>query len=1148
MMNRKLTLVCIILMIISLVPPVFSTADAETVQDLTVDEGESKSYSYQQMIVDGDISVRGTLELKDVQLILDSSEENIFRIEESGTLNIQNSEILSYQDYVKREITYNLSEGYNMISLPFLREDDSIRSVLSPFEGNYDIARYYDAEKNTFPSYMPYRSDVFNDLDNIDESMGIILNITEPVDVTLGGYIPKRPSWELYEGDNWISYPYTEPKFASNVFSDIKDDIEAIRTQTTGESGGDWEEISMSDTMYPGKGYNIDMLNHTNLTLDVSYGISENDALNMDETGGMNLEFMRGSSGSITDTEIKGSGMEEGRPDITVRSNSVKIERCDFTDNHIGLRVDSCNPVVRDNHFQGSVKAGMDIISSSITIESNDFISSSGHAMTVKEGSPDIIDNQISGEAGIYLKDSDAVIKENNISDILGNGISASGGGPIVEDNYFLSNNKASVHSKSSNITIRSNTFVGEDGAIFLQGGKPVIQDNIIEGGGYGIQIKSSEAVIEDNAMTETNGWAIRVTGTANTSISRNEMTRCTSGMYLSGISISALNNTVEDCRGIGIEADNCTDLNLAENMISNNEGNGILFTNSFGAIFDNTVSNNYGGVHLRDSSPQISNNTIANNNLFGISMTGGSPLIDNDVISGNKNNAIKCDGASPMIRTTSVTGSKYHLYMLSSNVTAINSFILEEQVWKTVDSTLTLLNRFEVSTDEDKTLDGYPLIEKLPPGARIRGYRTDDNVTVRNRQGYIDFTPPENEFGLMTIIFEISVSGQRSDFPVVLNVTPINDPPSISQQQVNITYKPTKVTWSIVYTDPDNELPKSVEVVIDGDGYPMKEHNLSDHNTSDGKRYYYEKYLEPGGHEYHFIVKENNTLGKDITKKTVTKTISLEPESVSFSNLVVIAIMAAIMLFLLIFGVYYSIRKNKKNRNGGASSDKKDDKTKEESPVDLVEKLENELNSLSMKKEDKDDLNVLKKKNEIEAGDYFSEYGSEISTLHRIKSLPVLHKRHHDDETNEVEEKQEIIGEEWEKKEERVEHIDERDIGDSGSTEEVIEDDEAPNQQEGEQDQEGPKTDLIQMVGDVDVGEEEDKELVLGEGEEIQEEDIKKKHRVIKTSKKEVVKKKTRVLKGEGQEDTSDDDSPKSDNENLDQVGMKKRKRVIKD
>jgi len=1147
MMNRKVTLVCIMLMIISLVPPILSSTAAETVGDLTVEEGELESYSYQQLIVRGDMSIKGTLELKDVQLILDSSEENTFQVEESGTLQIQNSEIISYQDYVKREITYNLSEGYNMISLPFIREDDSTRSVLSPFEGNYDIARWYDAEKKIFPSYMPYRSDVFNDLDNIDESMGIVLNITEPVEVTMGGYIPKNPSWELYEGDNWISYPYTEPKIASNVFSDISDDIEAIRTQTSGESGSDWEELSMSDTLYPGKGYNIDILNHTNLTLDVSYGISENDALNMDETGGMNLEFMRGSSGTITDTEIKGSGMGEGRPDITVSSNSVKIERCDFTDNHIGLRVDSCNPIVRDNHFQGSVRAGLDILSSTATIESNEFNSSAGHAITVKEGSPDIIDNQISGEAGIYLEDSDAVIKENNIEDVTGNGIYASGGGPIVEDNYFLSNNKASIHSDSSNITIRSNTFVGEDGAIFLEGGRPTIQDNIIDGGGYGIQLKSSEAVIEDNSITEANGWAIRVTDTTNTSIYQNEITRCSSGMYLSGIGISALNNTIEDCRGIGIEADNCTDINLAENLISNNEGNGILLTNSFGALFDNTVSNNYGGVHLIDSSPQISNNTIANNNLFGISITGGSPLIDNDVISNNKNNAIKCDGASPMIRTTSVTGSKYHLYMLSSNVTAINSFILEEYVWKTVDSTLTILNRFEVATDEDETLNDYPLIEKLPPGARIRGYRTDDNVTVRNRQGYIDFTPPENKFGLMTIIFEISVSGQRSDFPVVLNVTPLNDPPSISQQQVNITYKPTKVTWSIVYTDPDNELPSSVEVVIDGDGYPMKEHNLSDLNTSDGKRYYYEKYLEPGGHEYYFIVRENNTLGKDITKKTVTKTISLEPESVSFSNLVVIAIMAAIMLLLLIFGVYYSMRKNNKNRNGGTSSDKKDDKIKEESPVDLVERLERELNSLSMKKQDKDELKVLKKKDEIEAGDYFSEYSSEISTLHRIKSLPVLHKRHHD-ESKDAEEQEEIIHQEQEGKEELEEHIDERELEDSGSTEEVIEDDETPSQQEGEQGQEGPKTDLIQMVGDVDVGEEEDGELVLGEDEETQEEDIKKKHRVIKTSKKEVVKKKTRVLKGEGDEKNSYDDSSENGNNNLDQVGLKKRKRVIKD
>lgn len=1148
-MMKKVAVVCTMIVFISLVMPLDTftqSTQGETVEGMVVDEGESLSYSDQQLIVEGDMNIEGSLSLKNVDLILNDSEGNTFEVKKTGSVDIKNSEIMSYQNYVRREIAYNLSEGLNMISIPFIQNDTSIESVLSPLDGYYDKVLYYDSENDRLRRYKPYDPPQFNDLNDIDESMGIAINITQDINITMEGCIPQTIERTLYDPENmmwddsnWISFPFTEPKIASNVFSVIQDDIDSIKTLTEAESGNDEETVLPTDKLYPGKGYKLKMKNTTNFTYDIPYGISRNRAASLDSKGGIDLVFEEGSSGDILDTKITGSGSEQGIQDVSVRSNSVKIERCTFRYNNIGIKVEESNPIIRDNTFESYVRTGIDIETSSPMVESNDFSSETGWAINILRGSPDIFSNSFNGVQGIRLEDSNGVIQDNNISDLSSRGVYAIGGAPIVESNMFSNNKRSSIRTESSNMTVMSNTFIETDGAgaAFLEGGSPSFHKNTIEGGGYGVQVKDSKALVYMNDISEVSGWGAKVIESENASVSNNTFRRCSSGISLSGTGLSVYNNIIEKSERTGIETDNSTDMTIRNNIVEDNDGPGIFLSSSYGAIFDNNILDNYGGIKLLDSSPQISNNTIANNRLFGISVTKGAPLIDNNVISGNKNSGLKCDESSPMIRGSSISGSEHHLYLISSNVTAINSFLLEEKVWMTVDSTLTILNRFEVGTEEDKKIEDYPLIEKLPPGASIKGYDTDHNITIRERNGHIDFTPPPDKYGRMTVNFEISVSGQQSYFPVTLNVTPVNDPPEISEQNVTITYKPNKVTWTMIYTDADNQLPSSVEVVIDGDAYPMKEANESDHNTSNGKEYYYEKYLEPGDHEYYFIAKENNTLGKDITRKTTTRTVSLEPNSVKFSNLIVITIMALIMAFLLIVGVYYS--KNKKEKldglEGGSDSKKELKKLKkreEESPVDLVEKLERELNSLSNNNKEKRGLKNLRN-DKIRSDELAADYGAARLQTPKIKSLPVLHKRRKENGKR-VEKGGIIEGEE-----------------DGEGKDEGEEKEDTGSLEKGEEGRKGTRTDLVDIVGDV----EDDEGSIVEEEPEDEEgtqKDTKKKHRVIRKSKKETIQKKKRVVKGDMTEKTEDHTSSGNSDIQKDELsegrGLKKRNRVIKE
>ena len=90
---------------------------------------------------------------------------------------------------------------------------------------------------------------------------------------------------------------------------------------------------------------------------------------------------------------------------------------------------------------------------------------------------------------------------------------------------------------------------------------------------------------------------------------------------------------------------------------------------------------------------------------------------------------------------------------------------------------------------------------------------------------------------------------------PVVLNSPPtLTAPPAPGQ----ILSPPsgesgTTFTYTIVYTDQDNNPPAYVRVVIDGKAYNMQEVDSTDVIYSDGKTYQYSTQLALGRHSYHF-------------------------------------------------------------------------------------------------------------------------------------------------------------------------------------------------------------------------------------------------------------------------------------------------------
>jgi len=131
------------------------------------------------------------------------------------------SEIGDYESYMVSSIvvqdaqdtqqrTLDLDDGWNFISMELLPEDTSIQSILDCPEdgisGDYSRVMYYDSIDEEWTSYKPGRAEHFNDLDVIDDEMGIWIKLDDAADLTVTGYVRDDISIQLDPGWNMVGY------------------------------------------------------------------------------------------------------------------------------------------------------------------------------------------------------------------------------------------------------------------------------------------------------------------------------------------------------------------------------------------------------------------------------------------------------------------------------------------------------------------------------------------------------------------------------------------------------------------------------------------------------------------------------------------------------------------------------------------------------------------------------------------------------------------------------------------------------------------------------------------------------------------------------------------------------------------------------
>ncbi len=105
------------------------------------------------------------------------------------------------------------SDGWCFVSLKLIPENTDIEAILNdPTYGisdNYDRVMYYDAAEEQWRSYVPGREDHFNNLQDIDNTMGIWIRMIDDATLTVIGFEPINTTITLQPGWNMVGYPST---------------------------------------------------------------------------------------------------------------------------------------------------------------------------------------------------------------------------------------------------------------------------------------------------------------------------------------------------------------------------------------------------------------------------------------------------------------------------------------------------------------------------------------------------------------------------------------------------------------------------------------------------------------------------------------------------------------------------------------------------------------------------------------------------------------------------------------------------------------------------------------------------------------------------------------------------------------------------
>jgi parallel beta-helix repeat protein len=189
--------------------------------------------------------IQGSDGIGDTPYIIDSDSQDNYPLMEPFT----NKTFDNYTD---------LKQGWNLISIPLIQENQELRKVLEMIDGWYDAVQWYDP--NDPWKHHKVGKPIGNDLSELNETMGFWIHITNPGDTTFlynGTQPTSNQTIQLHPGWNMVGYPTLTSYNRTDGLNNLTFDNQVDAIWSYDASTQKWEEMGESDYFEIGKGYYI---------------------------------------------------------------------------------------------------------------------------------------------------------------------------------------------------------------------------------------------------------------------------------------------------------------------------------------------------------------------------------------------------------------------------------------------------------------------------------------------------------------------------------------------------------------------------------------------------------------------------------------------------------------------------------------------------------------------------------------------------------------------------------------------------------------------------------------------------------------------------------------------------------------------------
>ncbi|UCG68296.1 MAG: FG-GAP repeat protein [Thermoplasmata archaeon] len=170
-----------------------------------------------------------------------------------------NYPLMDPSEYVPYENYTILTQGWNLISIPLIQQEQGITKVIQSIDGYYNALQWYNVTDNLDPwtDYTTIKS-FGNDLYKLNETMGFWIYITKPGE-TIFLYNGTQPNSnqtiQFHPGWNMVGYPSLTNHNRTAGLNNLTFGMEVDAIQWYDASTKTWHDMNENDYFEPGKGY-----------------------------------------------------------------------------------------------------------------------------------------------------------------------------------------------------------------------------------------------------------------------------------------------------------------------------------------------------------------------------------------------------------------------------------------------------------------------------------------------------------------------------------------------------------------------------------------------------------------------------------------------------------------------------------------------------------------------------------------------------------------------------------------------------------------------------------------------------------------------------------------------------------------------------